>query len=177
MLGLMQDVPLLISSLLDYAERYHPETEIVSRAVAGTEHRYGYAAAAARARRLASALHRAGVQPGDRVATLAMNHFRHFELYFAVSGMGAILHTVNPRLFAPQIDYVVNHGGSRIMFIDPAFVRLIESLAPTLHHVTRYVVLSGPEDPAESAVTLPGVVDYESLSCGRKRRLCLAGLR
>jgi acyl-CoA synthetase (AMP-forming)/AMP-acid ligase II len=162
MLGLMQDVPLLISSLLDYAERYHPETEIVSRAVAGTEHRYGYAAAAARARRLASALHRAGVQPGDRVATLAMNHFRHFELYFAVSGMGAILHTVNPRLFAPQIDYVVNHGGSRIMFIDPAFVRLIESLAPTLHHVTRYVVLSGPEDPAESAVTLPGVVDYES---------------
>ncbi len=97
MLGLMQETPLLISSLLDYAERWHPQTEIVSREADGSEHRYGYAEAAIRARRLASALMRAGVRQGDRVATLAMNHHRHFELYFGVSGMGAVLHTVNPR--------------------------------------------------------------------------------
>ncbi|GEP59188.1 hypothetical protein RSO01_63540 [Reyranella soli] len=162
MLGLMQDGPLLISGLLDYAERYHPRAEIVSRDADGGEHRYGYAEAAARARRLASALQIAGIRPGDRVATLAMNHHRHFELYFGVSGMGAVLHTVNPRLFAPQIDYIVNHGGSRILFVDPAFVSLVGPLAPALRSVGRYVVLGGPEALDEAARALPNVVDYES---------------
>ncbi|MBY0317406.1 MAG: long-chain fatty acid--CoA ligase [Reyranella sp.] len=168
MLGLMQDAPLLISGLLDYAERYHPRAEIVSRDADGGEHRYGYAEAAARARRLASALRMAGIQPGDRVATLAMNHHRHFELYFGVSGMGAVLHTVNPRLFAPQIDYIVNHGGSRVLFVDPAFVSLIASLASALRCVDRYVVLGGPEAVDEVARALPNVIDYESfLATGR----------
>lgn len=168
MLGLMQDAPLLISGLLDYAERYHPRAEIVSRDADGGEHRYGYAEAAARARRLASALRMAGIQPGDRVATLAMNHHRHFELYFGVSGMGAVLHTVNPRLFAPQIDYIVNHGGSRVLFVDPAFVSLIASLASALRCVDRYVVLGGPEAVDEVARALPNVIDYESfLGTGR----------
>jgi 3-(methylthio)propionyl---CoA ligase len=162
MLGLMQDAPLLISGLLDYAERCHPRAEIVSRMGDGCEHRYGYAAAAARARRLASALQAEGVRPGDRVATLAMNHFRHFELYFAVSGMGAVLHTVNPRLFGPQIEYIVNHGGSRIMFVDPAFLPIVDALAPAARHVTRYVVLCGPDALGTLGSTLPGVVDYES---------------
>ncbi len=168
MLGLMQDAPLLISRLLDYAERYHPRAEIVSRDADGGEHRYGYAEAAARARRLASALRMAGIQPGDRVATLAMNHHRHFELYFGVSGMGAVLHTVNPRLFAPQIDYIVNHGGSRVLFVDPAFVSLIASLASALRCVDRYVVLGGLEAVDEVARALPNVIDYESfLGTGR----------
>ena len=162
MLGLMQDTPLLISGLLDYAERHHPDVEIVSRDGDGMEHRYGYAQAARRARRLASALHGAGVRPGDRVATLAMNHHRHFELYFGVSGRGAVLHTVNPRLFAPQIEYIVDHGGARIMFVDPAFVPLIAPLVPALPKVSRYVVLGGPETLAEASEGLPGVVDYES---------------
>jgi 3-(methylthio)propionyl---CoA ligase len=162
MLGLMQDSPLLISGLLDYAERYHAGTEIVSRSADGSEHRYGYGEAAARARRLAAALHAAGLRPGDRVATLAMNHYRHFELYFGVSGIGAVLHTVNPHLFAPQIEYVVNHGGSRIMFPDPAFVLLIDPLAPSLRHLTRYIVLCGPAELDAVGGLLPGIVDYES---------------
>ena len=162
MLGLMQDTPLLISGLLDYAERHHPSVEIVSREGDGMEHRYGYAQAAGRARRLASALHATGVRPGDRVATLAMNHHRHFELYFGVSGMGAVLHTVNPRLFAAQIEYIVDHGGARIMFVDPAFVPLIAPLVPDLPKVSRYVVLGGPETIGEAAEGLPGVVDYET---------------
>ncbi len=160
MLGLMQDVPLLISGLLDYAESYHGDAEIVSREGDGSEHRYGYAEAARRARRLAAALSAAGVRPGDRVATLAMNHHRHFELYFGVSGMGAVLHTVNPRLFAPQIEYIVEHGGARILFVDPAFVPLIAPLVPALRKVTRYVVLGGPETLDDCA--LSQVVDYES---------------
>lgn len=162
MLGLMQDTPLLISGLLDYAERHHPNAEIVSREDDGSEHRYGYAQAARRARRLAAALRAAGVQPGDRVATLAMNHHRHFELYFGVSGMGAVLHTVNPRLFMPQIEYIVDHGGARIMFVDPAFVPLIAPSAPALHKVTRYVVLGGSEAIGDDGKALPHVVDYES---------------
>ena len=162
MLGLMQDTPLLISGLLDYAERHHPSVEIVSREGDGMEHRYGYAQAAGRSRRLASALHATGVRPGDRVATLAMNHHRHFELYFGVSGMGAVLHTVNPRLFAAQIEYIVDHGGARIMFVDPAFVPLIAPLVPDLPKVSRYVVLGGPETIGEAAEGLPGVVDYET---------------
>ena len=169
MLGLMQDTPLLISGLLDYAERWHPDAEIVSRLGDGTEHRYGYAAAAVRARRLASALQAAGVQAGDRVATLAMNHFRHFELYYGVSGMGAVLHTVNPRLFAPQIEYIVNHGGSRILFVDPAFVPLVAKLAPALPNVARYVVLGTADEAGEGRAALPGAVDYETfLDAGRE---------
>ncbi len=102
MLGLMQDGPLLISGLLDYAERYHPKTKIVSRDADGGEHRYGYAEAAARARRLASALRAAGIRPGDRVATLAMNHHRHFELYFGVSGMAdRVSHVAGNALSTP----------------------------------------------------------------------------
>lgn len=162
MLALMQDVPLLISGLLNYAELYHPDAEIVSRAGDGSEHRYGYPQAAARARCLASALQACGVERGDRIATLAMNHYRHFELYFGVSGMGTVLHTVNPRLFASQIEYIVNHGGSRIMFVDPAFVPLIASLVPALQQVTRYIVLGGPEALGNDCGALPDVVDYES---------------
>jgi acyl-CoA synthetase (AMP-forming)/AMP-acid ligase II len=116
MQGLMQDVPLLISGLLEYADRWHPRSEIVTYFGNDRVHRYGFAEAAAGARKLASALRRADVTLGDRVATLAMNHNQHFELYFAVSGIDAVLHTVNPRLFEPQIEYVVRHGGGSCGF-------------------------------------------------------------
>lgn len=162
MLGLMQDTPLLISSLLDYAEQYHPRTEIVSRECDGSEHRYGYAEASIRARRLASALVHAGVKYGDRIATLAMNHHWHFELYYGVSGLGAVLHTVNPRLFAQQIEYIVNHGGSRIMLLDPAFVPLVAPLVSKFSKVIRYIVLGGPEVLDAAAKELPGAIDYET---------------
>lgn len=99
MLGLMQQRPLLISSLLDYAERYHTGTEIVSRSVEGPIHRSNWGEVATRARQIANALHRQGVVQGERIATLAWNHNRHLEIYFGVTCSGAVLHTVNPRLF------------------------------------------------------------------------------
>lgn len=156
-MGLMQDQPLLISGLLSYAERFHPRREVVSRLADGNEHRGGWAEIGARARRLASALVRAGVRPGDRVATLAMNHHRHLELYFAVSGVGAVLHTVNPRLFEPQIEYVLRHGGARWVFVDPAFLLLLGRVATTVPALANRVVLGTP------AETPAGYVDYEGL--------------
>jgi acyl-CoA synthetase (AMP-forming)/AMP-acid ligase II len=109
MRGLMQEQPLLVSTLIEHAEANHPRREIVSRSAEGLV-RTSYGEVAQRARRMVTVLRRLGVEPGDRVATLAWNDHRHMELYFAVSGMGAVLHTVNPRLFAEQIEYIVNHA-------------------------------------------------------------------
>ena len=110
MRGLMMNQALLITDLIRYAAQYHPDTEIVTRTVEGPVHRYDYAAAYTRVQQLAHALDEFGVKPGDRLATLAWNGHRHFELYYAISGIGAICHTVNPRLFAPQIEYILNHA-------------------------------------------------------------------
>ncbi len=122
MRGMMMDRPLLISQLVAYAARYHGEAEIVSRAIEGGIHRYCYPDLEARAKRLAKAMQRLDVGLGDRVATLAWNSFRHLELYFAVSGMGAVCHTVNPRLFHDQLRYIVNHAGDKLLFVDLTFV-------------------------------------------------------
>ena len=138
----MQQWPLLVSSLLTYAETYHPDTEIVSRTAEGALHRYDYRALGLRARRLANALIGLGVKPGDRVATLAWNGHRHLELYFAISGIGAVLHTINPRLFGEQIDYIVNHAQDSTVFFDPSFAPLLEGLAPNLRDVKGYVALA-----------------------------------
>src|SRR5438270_12768432 len=121
MLGLMMQWPLLISSLLRHADRCHADTEVVSRTVEGPIHRYTYRDAHARARKLANALTRLGVQPGECVGTLAWNGYRHFELYYGVSGMGAVIHTINPRLFHDQLVYIVNHAADRFGFFDLTF--------------------------------------------------------
>jgi 3-(methylthio)propionyl---CoA ligase len=126
--GLMMDQPLLISDLLRHAERHHGATEIVSKTVEGSVHRYTYAAAAARARRLANALKRIGVRMHDRVATLAWNGFRHYEVYYAVAGSGAVIHTINPRLFPDQIAYIANHAEDKIVFYDTTFSQLVDKL-------------------------------------------------
>ena len=126
MLGLMQDHPLLISSLIEYAAAYHPEQEIVSRTVEGDTVRTNYAQVERRARGL-RALAGLGVREGDRVGTLAWNTHRHLELYFGVSGSGAVLHTVNPRLFPEQIDYIVNHAEDSVLFFDTTFAELVAS--------------------------------------------------
>ena len=128
MLGLMQQQPLLISSLLTFAARHHGAAEIVSNTVEGPRHRYTYRDAERRARCLARALERLGVRPGDRVGTLAWNGYRHYELYFAVSGMGAVIHTINPRLFDEQIVHIVDHAEDRVLFVDLTFVPLVERL-------------------------------------------------
>ena len=116
MLGLMMRWPLTISSLIRHADQCHGDTEIVSRTIEGPIHRYTYRDAHTRARRLANALGRLGVAAGERVATLAWNGYRHFELYYAVSGIGAIIHTINPRLFHDQLTHIVNHAGDRLVF-------------------------------------------------------------
>ena len=128
MQGLMMDQPLLISDLIRHAERHHGATEIVSKTVDGSIHRYTYADAARRAHRLANALKRLGVRMHDRVATLAWNGFRHYEVYYAVAGSGAVIHTINPRLFPDQIAYIANHAEDKIVFYDTTFSQLVDKL-------------------------------------------------
>src|SRR5690606_20813102 len=142
MLGLMMDQPLSIASILRHAEQFHADSLIVSRNPAGGIHRYTYAEAATRSRRLANALSRLGVKSQDRVGTLAWNTHRHYELYFAVSGSGAILHTINPRLFAEQIVYIINHAEEEVLFVDLTFVPLIEKVFDQLHSLKKVVVMT-----------------------------------
>ncbi len=132
MLGLMQQRPLLISSLLDYAERYHAGTEIVSRSVEGPIHRSNWGTIATRARRTANVLRRLGVAQGERIATLAWNHNRHLEIYFGVTCSGAVLHTVNPRLFPEQVRFIIGDAEASYVFFDLTFAGLVEQLAPQL---------------------------------------------
>jgi 3-(methylthio)propionyl---CoA ligase len=142
MQGLMMDVPLLISGLIRHADRNHGDTEIVSRTVEGQLHRYTYRDAHARARRAANALRKLGVKMHDRVATLAWNGFRHYELYYAISGMGAVINTVNPRLFGDQIAYISNHAENLALFFDATFIPLVEKLAPQLSSIKHYVLMA-----------------------------------
>src|SRR5690606_19858449 len=126
--GLMMDTQLSISSFIKHAEQVHGGSRIVSRKPEGGILRYTYADAAKRARQAANVLKQLGVKHQDRVATLAWNTHRHYELYFAVSGSGAILHTVNPRLFPEQIIYILNHAEDEVLFVDLQFVPLIEKI-------------------------------------------------
>ncbi|HEX6530683.1 MAG TPA: AMP-binding protein, partial [Burkholderiales bacterium] len=128
MQGLMMDQPLLISGLIRHADRHHGATEIVSKTVEGTVHRYTYRDAHRRARKLANALKRLGVRMHERVATLAWNGYRHYEIYYAVAGSGAVIHTINPRLFPGQITYIANHAEDKIVFYDTTFAPLVEKL-------------------------------------------------
>ena len=159
--GLMMDSPLLTSSLIVYAARHHGDTEIVSRSVEGPIHRYTYAEAEARARRLARALLALGVGESDRIATVAWNGYRHIELYFGVSGLGAVCHTINPRLFADQLAYIVNHAEDRYVFLDPSFVGLLEGLHERLPGVEGFVIMTDAEHMPETS--LPNVLCYETL--------------
>jgi len=161
MQGLMMDVPLLISGLLQHADRHHADTEIVSKTVDGSVHRYTYRDAHARARKLAGALQRLGVQPGERIATLAWNSYRHFEIYYAVAGSGAVIHTINPRLFPDQITYIANHAEDRYVFFDLSFAPLLEKLAPLLKTVKGYVAMCAPE--AMPKANIPDLLCYEAL--------------
>jgi len=161
MFGQMMQMPLTISAVLDFAAKYHGEVEIVSRMVEGPLHRYDYATMASRARRLANALSRLGIARGERVATLAWNTHRHVEAYFAISSMGAVCHTINPRLFAEQLAYVVNHAEDRLLFVDLTFVPMLEKLADQLPTVRGYVVMANREHMPVS--TLPNILCYEDL--------------
>jgi 3-(methylthio)propionyl---CoA ligase len=140
--GSMQDCPLLISSLIEHANTFHPRAEIVSRTVEGPIERRTYGDICRRSKQAAKALIALGVEPGDRIATLAWNGYRHMELYFGVSGMGAVLHTINPRLFPDQIQYIVNHAEDKLLFFDLTFVPLLEKLSPALKTVKAFVAMT-----------------------------------
>ena len=168
MLGLMQDRQLLVSGLIEHAARYHPDVEIVSRTCEGPIVRTNWAEVRSRAAKLANALLRMGIRPGDRVATLAWNTHRHLELYFAVSGIGAVLHTVNPRLFPEQIDYILNHAESRVLFFDVTFAALVTDLRPRLGKVERTVAMT---DEAHLPDTPDGTIAYEALIEGETDEL------
>ena len=135
--GQMMDRPLLISSLVVHADQYHGDSEIVSRTVEGPIHRYTYRDAHVRARKLANAMTRTGLKSGERAATLAWNGYRHFELYYAISGIGAVTHTINPRLHPDQVAWIVNHAEDRILFFDNTFAPIVDAIAakcPTVKH-------------------------------------------
>jgi acyl-CoA synthetase (AMP-forming)/AMP-acid ligase II len=165
MIGQMMQQPLLISSLLVHAERHHPEREIVSRRVEGDIHRTTYKELAARSRRLAKALAALEVKFGDRVATLAWNGYRHMELYFAVSGAGAVLHTVNPRLHPDQITYIADHAEDQVLCFDMTFLPLIQAVARRSKTIRHFVAMTDRAHmPApEVAATIPGLLCYEDL--------------
>ncbi len=159
--GLMQDRPLLISSLIEHAATFHPDAEIVSRLPEGGTHRTTWSGLADTARQLANALHKLGIQQGDRVGTLAWNSYRHLALYYGVSGTGAVLHTVNPRLFPEQIDYIVNHAEDKVIFFDITFAAIVEKLAPALKSVKTFVAMT---DRAHMpAIDVPNLLCFDEL--------------
>jgi fatty-acyl-CoA synthase len=158
----MMDRPLLISQLIEHAAEYHGDTEIVSRSVEGPIHRYTYADAGRRSRRLAKALAALGVAPGDRIGTLAWNGYRHFEVYFAVSGIGAICHTINPRLFQEQIAYIINDAEDQFIFADLNVLAILEGLDKSLSGVRGIIVMTDRAHmPAQSV--LKNLLCYEDL--------------
>ena len=160
--GLMMGTPLLISSLIEHADRHSGETEIVSRRVEGDLHRTNWREVHRRARRLATALVADGVKPGDRVATIAWNGYRHLELYYAVSGIGAVLHTINPRLHPDQVAWIVNHAEDTRVFFDLTFVPIVEAVAKNCPTVKSWTVMAGREHmPKEAKVA--GLACYEDL--------------
>ena len=159
MLGLMQDWPLLIHRVIDYAATQHAKREVVSRSVEGPIHRTDYAAIRLRSLKLAQRLERDGIRFGDRVATLAWNTWRHLESWYGITGIGAIYHTVNPRLFEDQIVFIINHAADRILLLDLTFVPLVEKLASRLPTIERFVILTDAAHMPQTS--LKNAVAYE----------------
>lgn len=159
MLGLMQDWPLLVSKMLDHGALNHGEREMVTRSVEGPIRRYTLADLRHRALRVAQALERDGVKLGDRIATMAWNTDRHVEAWFGIMGIGAICHTLNPRLFSEQLVYIINHAEDRMIFVDLTFVPVLQAIADKLPTVEKYIILTDAAHLPQT--TLPNAVAYE----------------
>ena len=161
MLGLMQNQPLLISSLIDFAERHHGDAEIVSRRVEGDIHRYTYRDVARRARQVAGALDALKLQFSDRVATLAWNGYRHLELYFGVSGSGRVLHTLNPRLHPDLVAWIANHAEDQVLCFDMSFLPLVQAFHAKCTTIKHYIALCDADKlPTDSGI--PNLSSYEA---------------
>ena len=157
MYGQMMHMPLLTSTLLVHAERHHADQQIVSRRVEGDIHRYTYADLAKRTRQLAKAVAALGVANGERVATLAWNGYRHMELYYAVSGSGRVLNTINPRLHADQVTFIADHAENQVLFFDMTFLPLVESIASRVKTVRHFVALIDKDKmPESTGIPNPG---------------------
>lgn len=166
MLGNMMEGPLLISGLIEHAVSTNPSSEIVSRrcetdASGSSIHRYTIKDAAKRSKQIANALIDLGAKPSDRIATLAWNNYRHFELYFGVSGIGSVLHTINPRLFPEQLVYIINHAEDRWIFVDLTFVPLLEAIQDQISGVEGFIILADANNMPETS--LKNVICYENL--------------
>jgi acyl-CoA synthetase (AMP-forming)/AMP-acid ligase II len=166
MLGNMMDNPLLISGLIEHAISSHPNSEIVSRrcehdGIGNQIHRYAMKDAAKRSKQIANALIDMGAKPSDRIATLAWNNYRHFELYFGVSGIGSVLHTINPRLFPEQLVYIINHAEDRWIFVDLSFVPLLEAIQDQISSVEGFIIMADSANMPETS--LKNVMCYETL--------------
>ena len=161
MLGLMQSQQLLISSLIEFADRHHGEGEIVSRRVEGDIHRYTYKQVAARSRQVANSLDALNLEFSDRVATLAWNGYRHLELYFGVSGSGRVLHTLNPRLHPEQIAWIANHAEDTVLCFDMSFLPIVKAIHGKCTTVKHFIALCDADKlPADSGI--PGLMSYEA---------------
>lgn len=161
MLGLMQDWPLTVDKILDHARNWHPNREVVTRSVEGPIERTTYGAIHGRAKRVSNALKAWGVQPGDRIATLAWNTADHIEAWYGIMGIGAVCHTLNPRLFPEQLVYIINHAGDRIIFVDLTFVPLLDAILPHCPSVERVVIMTDPDHMPQTK--LPVVECYETV--------------
>jgi fatty-acyl-CoA synthase len=159
MLGLMQDWPLLCHRIIDHAAIYHAERPVITRSVEGPIVETNYAEIRKRALKVAQALEKDGVKQGDRVATMAWNTWRHLEAWYGILGIGAIYHTVNPRLFAEQLVWIMNHAEDKVMMLDLTFVPLLEKLADKLPTIKRYIVLTDKAHMPQT--TLPNAIAYE----------------
>src|SRR4051812_4361431 len=156
MQGLMQNWPLTVDRIIDHAANWHSDREVVSRSVEGPIVRTTYAAIRERAKRLSNALAALGVQPGDRVATLAWNTGRHMEAWYAIMGMGAVCHTLNPRLFLDQLCYIVNHAEDRIIFTDLTFAPILAENRGKMPTVKHFVVMTDRD--GMKGVDFPGAL-------------------
>jgi len=163
--GMMMERPLLLTDIMRFADRNYPDTEIVSVTLDAPRHRCTWSDVFRRARQLANALTAAGIKPGDRIGSLAWNDYRHLELYYAVSCIGAVMHTINPRLFPEQLEYIINHAADRILFVDPTLLPLLKVLQGKIPCVERVVVMTSDEAmPAPVKGMLPS---YESFIGGQ----------
>ena len=161
MQGLMQHHPLMISGVIEFAASYHADTEVVSRRVEGDIHRTNYAEVNRRAKRIANALDAMNLAQSARVGTLAWNGYRHFELYYGVSGSGRVLHTVNPRLHPDQLAWIVNHAEDEVFAFDMTFLPLVKAVAAKLTTVKHFIVLCDADKlPADSGI--PNLISYEA---------------
>lgn len=162
MFGLMQQHSLLISSLIEFANRHHGDGEVVSKRVEGDLHRYTWADVANRSRQMANALDALGLEQGQRVATLAWNGYRHLELYFGVSGSGRVLHTLNPRLHPDQVVWIANHAEDQVLFFDMTFLPLVQAVHARCTTIQNWVAMCDA-DKLPKDTGIPNLISYESL--------------